>query len=665
MLMLPERLPPLEWRQHILSSTSELQELENILKEQIAKARLFSWDTETSGFDYFKKARIIGHVFGYDLEDGKGPRASYLPIRHQTVCDVAQLPPEPVTALVQTILGNAQAKVTTWNGKFDLLFARTDGITVRADIEDGMIAVALIDENRPKELESCARDFGIDPDAYFFKELVKEVHTKECRRYRVPKSKAPGYAWIPIPLLGRYACKDGYNTLALSKLLLPFAKQHWGQVYDREKTLLRHFERAEWIGTPIDIPYLQALHVRALARIDELEKQIHRIIRHPLRLGSDAAERDFLYGHCRYPVKYLTKDKDDPEHVGQPAVDERALKGMIREQANPRMGEAIALMLLHREQSKLVSTYTLPIIERCDANGYLHATFKQVGTKTGRASCSQPNIQNIPSDDKSGIRRAFLVPKGKVRLLLDFGQMELRVLAFCAGEPSMIQAFIDGMDIHSFTSMELFHSIEKKWRRPSKVINFGLAYQMSAIGVMESLNSTANPEEGADYVTEEQAAAFLTKFHQRFPRVNEFCEELVRSMSRQSPPSFTNMFGRTRRVPDLTATWRRLRNRARRKAIASIIQGTAADVAKISINRCCERLAEARASGRYDGEFIMMVHDENQIDVDYDGAGQAVVELKAEMERFPEFAPVPIIADAEWSTSTWADKKPVWPKKKG
>lgn len=642
-------LPRLDPRAHIVSDVSELAHWERVLTDCSRRDMGLSWDTETSGFQWFKQDRVIGHVFGYDA--GDGPRGVYLPIRHQTALD-RNLPPDVVTAFAQRILGDPAASVCTWNGKFDVLFAMRDGIDVKARIDDGMIAVALVDENRSKVLEACAVDFGIDPNAFEMKDVVKRVFDEECRRRRVRKKDAPGYAWIPVPILGQYASKDGYNTLAMCRRLLPDVRRYWPELYAREMKLLRYLVRAEWVGTPIDIPYLQALHARAEAKCEQIVGQIHALARHPLRVSSDDELRRYLYDFLSYPITHTT-DSD------LPSVDERALKAMIR---NGGPATAIVKLLLDwREQDKIISTYTEPIIAKCDDRGVLHGTFKQVGTNTGRLSSASPNLQNIPSNDTAGIRRAFLVPRGKVRIYLDYSQIELRVLAYYAREPTMTDAFIKGEDIHTRTSLELFSSKDKKLRRVAKVINFGLAYGMSALGVMENLNATAEPEKGIDYVTEEQAEGFLARFHERYPRVNAFCRELCSAMSERSPPQFRNVFGRCRRIPEINAFgW--MGRRAERQAIASIIQGTAADIAKEGMVRVGEKLDEMRAAGRYDGDFVLTVHDENQIDVDFTGAPQAVLDLKAEMERFPQFDPIPIIVEAEWSSATWADKKPVWGK---
>lgn len=633
------------------------------LLKRLSVESMISWDTETSGFDWFKDAQIIGHVFGYDLGDGVGPRGVYFPIRHATW--ERQLPVDHVTWMARDILGDPRATVCGYNLKFDMHFGERDGIIVRAKIHDGTIMVALIDENRPKELEGVCHDWGIDEHAYEMKTVVQKLLGDECKRRGIKKSHAPGYLWIPPSILGPYGCKDGINTLALCTRLLPYVREQFGSLYDTEMRLLRYLQRAEHIGTPIDVPYLQGVHQRTLERAAIIEREIHWRAGFALKVSSDQELRAYLYDHLRYePTHYTKNGRPDPygetekERNGTPAVDERALKAMIR-QGRPGATELVRSILAWREQDKILTTYTSPIIDACDARGNLHTSLNQVRTNTGRLSSSDPNLQNIPTDDTAGIRKAFLVPEGYTRIYIDFSQVELRVLAYYSKDPTMVAAFVNGEDIHTRTSLELFNSKEKRWRRIAKVINFGLSYGMSAMGVMENLNATADPEKGIDYVTEEQAQSYLDRFHQRYPRVMGYCRELWEDMRRRRPPAFRNVFGRVRRIPELTWSGS-AGKRAERQAVASIIQGTAADIAKESMVRVGDRLEEARAAGRYDGYFVLTVHDENQMDVRTEHAEQAARELKADMEFFPQFKPIDIIAEAEWSTTTWADKKAIW-----
>jgi len=315
-----------------------------------------------------------------------------------------------------------------------------------------------------------------------------------------------------------------------------------------------------------------------------------------------------------------------------------------------------------RDADKIASTYTTSILKRVDANGVLHGRFDQVGARTGRMSSKEPNLQNIPSSAEAGIRRAFLVPEGRVRLYMDFSQVELRVLAWCAQEQTMIQTFIEGGDIHDDTSMRMFGSTDYEYRRPAKVINFGVAYGMSKYGVRDNLNKGADPNNGVPLIDERTADGYLDQWHGIFPGVQRHIHALTAQMLRYNPPSFTNAFGRTRRIPAIAA-FGPLGKRAVRQAIASEIQGTANELMKVSMVRVEEEILRPLRNIHGRGaDLVGNIHDEMILDVDRDIAYEVAVKTKAIMEDFTLFAPIPIIANGEWTSTTWAAKEDIWKK---
>lgn len=647
-------------RCHVVRDESELAAWEQILVG-CADEGMISWDTETSGHDWWGEstryrdgpARIISHCFGFDR--GNGVEGVYLPIRHLT--NDRNLDPVKVTALAQNVLGDERRTVAMQNGKYDIHQGETDGIEVRARVHDTLIGASLLDENQPKDLESLVTAYGVAPRAHEAKDVVKDVFRELCKQRRCRQKDAPGYAWIPVDVLGPYGARDAIHTLALARKIIPWVEQSWGDVYALEMRLMRILQRMERKGMPLDIPYLHELDARLRGEMEWIEKQIHTMAGRRFSIGSDERVRELLYGEMKQPVKFLTKGKgfDDPNR--KPAVDATALMDIIH-----RTGSPIARAILdYRERAKVVSTYTVTLANWCDSNGVLHGTFSQVGTVTGRFASKDPNLQNMPSSDAAGIRRAFLVPPGRVRIFMDFSQVELRVLAYLAREPSMISAFVNGEDIHAATSRRMFGQANKANRRIAKVINFGVAYGMSQFGVRDNLNKAADPANGVPTIDENQAEAYLDQWHGLFPRVKAHIDELVNGMVRHAPPAFTNIFGRTRRIQSV-ATLGSSRRRGSRQAIASEIQGTAAELTKVSIDRAHEIIEAGRKSGRYNADLVGTIHDEVIADVDRGGAYALASDLKAAMQDFPQFAPVPIICDGEWSSTTWADKTAIWPE---
>lgn len=654
---------PEDPRRHIVRSDADLEQWERRI---IAASKLgrISWDMETSGLRWYMRkhppavqqhllrnegVQAIGHVFGFE-EDGHTVGV-YMPIRHEGLLAV-QCTPEKVTQVVQSILGQETAQVVTHNGKFDLHMAANDGIEVKAFIHDTMVMANLLDENVLKNLEFCCVRYGVDPDAYVASQAVKRAVKEINKRFKwnVRKSKKygvsrmmPGYAMVDIDLLGYYGAGDGIHTLELFHKLLPWIESGWWGIYGTECALIRVLQKAERVGLPINAPYLEARYDEAVEAADELQEKLFDLAGQNFSPSSEDELGEIIYGQFRLPVLSKSKTTEKP---GLGAV---ALVELWHSTQDVAAREFIATVLDWRGQDKIRSTYTRSIIALCDDAGVLHCDFKAQEASTGRMSSEKPNFQNFPSGPL--IRTAFEVPVGKVRLFLDYSQVELRILAYYSGDPRMTQAFIDGEDIHSMTSREMFGTDAKEVRRRAKVINFGLAYGMTPLGFVGNMNK----ELGTEPVTLEQTEGFFERFHRRFT-IQDFCERLYGSMRQHRPAAFTSIFGRTRRLPDVAAfgegeRWKR--QRAERQAISSAIQGTAADLIKNAMIRMPPILE------CYDADLVNVVHDEVQVDVPREAAYQCAVELKAVMEDYPVFAPIPIVVEGEWSATHWADKSEI------
>ena len=221
-------------------------------------------------------------------------------------------------------------------------------------------------------------------------------------------------------------------------------------------------------------------------------------------------------------------------------------------------------------------------------------------------------------------------------------QIELRVLAQYSQDPTMIDVYAKGEDIHKRTSMEVFGSAEKSFRRLSKVINFGLSYMLGAPGLARQAK-----------IHLEDAERHMANFFVKYPRIEPFRAEFFGQV-RENNCQFTNIFGRPRRVPELASRdkWERLR--AERQAIGSLIQGTAAELTKISL----VRIHEWEKQNRTGLKLCSTIHDEISLDVKQDIAVEVGREVKRMMEDFhPQFSLVPIETDSETSDTNWSEKR--------
>ncbi|HVL96647.1 MAG TPA: DNA polymerase I [Solirubrobacteraceae bacterium] len=253
-----------------------------------------------------------------------------------------------------------------------------------------------------------------------------------------------------------------------------------------------------------------------------------------------------------------------------------------------------------RELSKLAQTYLEALPAHIDPrDGRLHTTFQQTATATGRLSSINPNLQNIPIRTETGreIRACFIAEPGNALLSVDYGQVELRVLAHIAGEDVLRDIFHRGGDVHTETASKVFdlppEQLDVGMRSKAKMVNYGIVYGLSAFGLADRLG-----------IAQEEAQEFIDRYLERFPAVARFMKEAVEQAEQHGYVS--TLFGRRRQIPELRARNWQTRRLGERLAVNTIIQGTAADIIKVAMVRCHDALAAAGLSTR----LILQIHDE-------------------------------------------------------
>lgn len=607
------------------------------------------FDFETSGLEWFKDARPCGLAFsGWD-KNTKQIHSFYTPYRHRT--GEAQLDLAVIGPAFKQLLADESRTKVAHNIKFDEHFARTEGWRVRGPRYDTMIAARLYDENRPLALKARAeQDLGRQDAGEWERKMDGQVF-KLARIHKMGKKDylaKYGYSQIVSPVCGTYSCFDVEFTLQLYGLYeRAGVSQRYPRIWDTEMQLTEVMCDMEEMGLPIDVDYLENLRDSLRGVKASLEMEIERLLGFRLNLGSDDVLRDFLVNQMGFKLTKLTKAK-------ALSVDREVLESF--ESHHP----SIRLIMDWRDVEKLLNTYTTSILKRLDDKNILHADFQQTGTNTGRLSCKEPNFQNQPTDDDAraekhsgkalehggidpwSIRRAFVNRgQGWVRLFFDYSQIELRVLAFYSRDPVMVDNYLKGGDIHECTSLEVFGSKEKKFRRVAKVINFGIPYGISELG----LSRQAKIPYG-------DAEKFLATFFQRYSGVEQFRRGFWAQI-RSQRCQFQNLFGRPRRVPHIVSPNDFYRGRGERQAIATLIQGTAAELIKESMVRVSHRFQKEQLPAY----LVNTVHDEVQADCHVDALVPVVRAMKEEMERFPELDPIPVVVDGDYSTQSWADKK--------
>ncbi len=295
----------------------------------------------------------------------------------------------------------------------------------------------------------------------------------------------------------------------------------------------------------------------------------------------------------------------------------------------------IALILEHRELSKLRSTYLEPLPKLVDKDQRLHTTYQQTVAATGRLSSIEPNLQNIPHthDDIVHMRAGFIAPKGKVLVACDYSQLELRIVANLSGDKIMQKSFQESADIHARTASLIFAVPESEvtpaQRRKAKEVNFGVLYGMGSWGLSQRTDLTAY-----------EAKQFIEKYFSVFPRMKKFLEEIKEGL--QEKGYVSTFFGRRRQFPELYAGSPQARAAAERMAVNLPMQGTAADLMKLAMIKVFDKFKTGET------KMLLQVHDELVLEAPVAEAKIVAQEVKAIMESVcPKGWVVPLTVEAK------------------
>ena len=387
----------------------------------------------------------------------------------------------------------------------------------------------------------------------------------------------------------------GAGTAAEAALVLPLAARQeqalrdqgmWDLCRQIELPLTRVLIEMENTGIFLDCYRLGEITGKIEDQMEGLETCIYELAGETFNLGSPQQLGRVLFERLGLARQRKTK-------TGY-STDAKTLES-LREH-HPIVGH----LLNHRELSKLMSTYLLALPQAVDPKtGRLHTTFHQTVTATGRLSSSDPNLQNIPVRTALGaqIRQCFSAEPGNLLVVADYSQIELHIMAHLSGEPTLLEALARGEDIHCRTAAEVFgmpaDQVDAVHRRYAKAVNFGIMYGISAFGLSQNLG-----------IEREEAAAYIQRYFERLPRVKAFIEATIETARRQGYA--TTVFGRRRPVPELASANFQERSLGERLAINSVIQGSAADMIKVAMIRCHDRLAKQFPASR----LVLQVHDE-------------------------------------------------------
>jgi DNA polymerase-1 len=428
---------------------------------------------------------------------------------------------------------------------------------------------------------------------------------------------------VPLAQIGPYAAEDADVPLRLMPMLEERLRQQNLEELnqDVEMPLVEVLVDMEYEGIRVDTARLQELHDEYTKRLHAIEVQIEEIADHPFNIGSPKQLAEVLFSELKLPVLKKTKTG--------PSTDADVLEQLAPLHPLPR------LIVAHRQYTKLLGTYidALPLLVHPET-GRVHTSFNQVVAATGRLSSSDPNLQNIPirTDEGREIRSAFTARAPGWKLLCaDYSQVELRVLAHFSEDPTLCQAFGADADIHTLVAAQVrgisTDEVTSAMRREAKAVNFGIIYGQSPFGLAKTLG-----------IEKEAAAKFISDYFARYPGVEQFIYDTLASCSIQK--GVTTLLGRRRAISGVRAPARKQQagdgppevlqlNLPERTAVNTIIQGTAADLIKLSMLAVHRRLKAESLETR----MILQIHDELVFDVPEAELEQVIELVRFEMEN--------------------------------
>ncbi|MEK7505448.1 MAG: DNA polymerase, partial [Patescibacteria group bacterium] len=380
-------------------------------------------------------------------------------------------------------------------------------------------------------------------------------------------------------------------TKAKEIILQEIKKKNLEYVYEEmEKPLIPVVKKMEERGISVDVKYLAGLSKEYHKELSKLEKNIHKSAGEEFNINSPKQLGDILFERLALVIKNHKKTEGGVRSTKESELEK------LRD-THP----IIPLILEYRELQKLLSTYIDAIPPLVQADGRVHAKILQIGAATGRMATKDPSLHNIPikSDLGKRIRDAFTTPKGFTLVSLDYSQIELRIAAILSKDPTLINIFKSGRDVHNEVASKVFgvksDEVTKDMRRKAKVINFGVLYGMGVNALRTNLGGTR-----------QEAQEFYNQYFATFPVLAKYLDKVKAEADRNGYTS--TLFGRRRPFSGFRSPLPYIRAQAERMAINAPIQGTSADILKIAMVRIDKMLEKEKLSDKV--FMLLSIHDE-------------------------------------------------------
>jgi DNA polymerase I len=607
--------------------------------KRIGAAEVVAVDTETTSL-VPRRALLCG--ISLSVEPGQG---WYIPIRSPEAS--THLDEGAVLGALRGWLEDPSKKKVGHNLKYDLLVLRRAGVELRGIEMDTMVASYVIDSSRSSHSMDALAMGLLGYTTIPISDLIGSG--KEQRLF----------SEVPLGLATRYAAEDADVVMRLREHMLPQVRAMGIETLldGLETPLVDVLAELEWNGITVDPAELDRQRGRLVVRLEELLKKLQGE-------SKAALGRTFDPDSPKQLSAVLFNDPEaDVPGLGIKPIKKTKTGFSTDAEVLEKLGQDAtitspipALILEHRQLSKLVNTYLISLKEAIlPETGRVHASFNQTVAATGRLSSSDPNLQNIPIRTELGreIRRAFTAAPGTVLVTADYSQIELRLLAHLSRDPALIDAFHRDIDIHTAVAAKI-HGISPKdvtreQRGGAKMVNFGIVYGITPYGLARRLN-----------IGDREAKVIIDDYKKEFAGITTFLEECVAQARRHG--YVETMLKRRRPITDIDSDNPNRRALAERMAINSVVQGSAADLIKLAMIDLHARLSEhashlrgGRAAEIPETKMLLQIHDELVFETPLERGEELAALVRARMEGAMTLT-VPLKVDAHVA-GNWFDGK--------
>ena len=555
-------------------------------------------DTETTSLDEMR-AELVG--ISLCVHAG---RAAYIPLGHKVGGDdlfggndraAGQLPINDVLAALKPVLTDPSVMKIGQNMKYDWKIFARHGIEI-VPIDDTMLMSYAMQAGLNGHGMDALSEKYLGHNPIPIKDLIGSGKSQIT------------FDRVAIETAVKYAAEDADVTLRLWSMFKPqLHRARVTRVYETlERPLVPVLARMEMAGIEVNRDTLSRMSNAFAQKMAQLEDEIQTAAGQPFNVGSPKQLGEILFDKLGLPGG--EKGKTGAYGTGADILEDLATEHKLP-----------GLVLDWRQLAKLKSTYTDALQDHINPDtGRVHTSYSISGAITGRLASTDPNLQNIPIRSEEGrrIREAFVAPKGKVLVSLDYSQIELRILAHMANLPALKAAFAQGIDIHAMTASEMFgvplDQMTSDIRRRAKAINFGVIYGISGFGLARNLR-----------IPRAEAQGFIDRYFERFPGIKEYMTDTVKFA--QENGYVQTLFGRKIHTPEINAKGPGA-GFAKRAAINAPIQGTAADVIRRAMVRMDGAIAHLPA------KMLLQVHDELLFEVEESASAELIAVAKNIMQ---------------------------------